>query len=120
MKNEIMCGCEILVEDKDKESRSKGKGNIKLYNHFINQFTNFSDRGGGRGRGRGHGGGYGQKRRVRGGRPRVYPKINYDWDEMEGIYNLNLTSAELEALRLVDKENLTQEEAARPSYVHSA
>ncbi|NHJ02650.1 MAG: DUF134 domain-containing protein [Candidatus Heimdallarchaeota archaeon] len=63
-----------------------------------------------RGRG-GHGRGrYG--RGFRGGRPRVTPAISSDFYHIEGGSTLQLTPAELEALKLIDEENLTQEEAA--------
>ena len=58
--------------------------------------------GGGRGRGRGY----------RGGRPPVVPEVQKKIHFIGGEFNLELTRVELEALRLVDQENLTQEEAA--------
>ncbi|MFW9905068.1 MAG: DUF134 domain-containing protein [Candidatus Thorarchaeota archaeon] len=58
----------------------------------------------GRRRGRGQG--------FRGGRPRVQPMIKGDYSTIEGQSTLHLTPAELEALRLADEENLTQEDAA--------
>jgi len=60
----------------------------------------------GRGRGAGRG------RRFRGGRPRIQPYIGRSWESSEGKVDLILTEVELEALLLVDKENLTQEQAA--------
>ena len=60
--------------------------------------------------GRGRGGGRGRK--FRGGRPRIQPVIDRSWDSTEGETKLTLTNVELEALRLVDKDNLTQEQAA--------
>ena len=58
----------------------------------------------------GRGGGRG--RRFRGGRPRVQPRIDREWSSTSGEVELKLTKAELEALRLVDKDGLTQEQAA--------
>lgn len=60
--------------------------------------------------GRGRGGGRG--RQYRGGRPRIKPFVEGDWESSEGEIKLILTDVELEALKLVDKENLTQEQAA--------
>ena len=60
--------------------------------------------------GRGRGGGRG--RQYRGGRPRIQPFVEGDWESSEGEIKLFLTDVELEALKLVDKENLTQEQAA--------
>lgn len=60
----------------------------------------------GRGRGRGRGRGF------RGGRPRVQPTIKGDYSTIGEQTILHLTPAELEALRLADEENLTQENAA--------
>ena len=51
-------------------------------------------------------------RGFRGGRPRVQPTIKGDYSIIQGQTTLHLTPAELEALRLSDEENLTQEEAA--------
>ena len=61
---------------------------------------------------RGHGRGrYG--RGFRGGRPRIDPSISSDFQHIQGESSLQLTAAELEALKLIDEENLTQEEAAK-------
>ncbi len=60
--------------------------------------------------GRGRGGGRG--RRFRGGRPRIQPRIDSEWSSTTGETILKITTVELEALRLVDKEGLTQEQAA--------
>jgi predicted DNA-binding protein (UPF0251 family) len=62
---------------------------------------------GGRG-GRGHG----QGRGFRGGRPPVIPEVQKEIHYIGGEYTLELTRVELEALRLIDQENLTQEKAA--------
>jgi len=59
-----------------------------------------------------HGRRKGQRRGFRGGRPRVEPMIGGDYSAIEGHTTLHLTPAELEALRLADEENLTQEDAA--------
>ena len=57
-------------------------------------------------------GGGGRGRRRRGGRPRVQPFVRRNWGTSEGKYVLSLSRVELEALYLIDKENLTQEQAA--------
>ncbi len=66
-----------------------------------------------RGRGRGRGRGW---RRGKMGRPRANPCISEfistEWPEQEGKAYLHLRFEELEALRLVDKERMKQEEAA--------
>ena len=67
-----------------------------------------SNRPGGRGRGRRHGRGRG----FRGGRPPVQPIVKQIWELSEGEYILELTNVELEVLKLIDHDNLTQEEAA--------
>ncbi|MFX0205444.1 MAG: DUF134 domain-containing protein [Candidatus Hodarchaeota archaeon] len=59
-----------------------------------------------------HGRRRGRGRGFRGGRPRVQPRIKGDYSTIEGHTTLHLTPAELEALRLADEENLTQENAA--------
>ncbi len=59
------------------------------------------------GRGRGGGG-----RRFRGGRPRIQPYIDRNWSSTSGETELRLTNVELQALLLVDKQSLTQEQAA--------
>ncbi|MFX1506548.1 MAG: DUF134 domain-containing protein [Promethearchaeota archaeon] len=59
-----------------------------------------------------HGRRKGRGRGFRGGRPRVQPAIAGDYSLIEGQTTLRLTPAELEALRLADEENLTQEDAA--------
>ena len=62
-----------------------------------------------KGRGRRHGRGRG----FRGGRPPVQPVVKQDWEVSEGEYRLELTKVELEVLKLVDHDNMTQEEAAQ-------
>lgn len=52
------------------------------------------------------------RKRFRGGRPRVQPFIGREWNSSNGEIILSLSKAELEALRLVDEQNLTQEQAA--------
>ncbi len=59
-----------------------------------------------------HGKRRGRGRGFRGGRPRVQPTIGGDYSAIGEQATLHLTSAELEALRLADEENLTQEDAA--------
>ena len=60
-----------------------------------------------------HGRRRGQRGRgFRGGRPRIQPTIGGDYSTIKGQTTLHLTPAELEALRLADEENLTQEDAA--------
>ncbi|MHA2202879.1 MAG: DUF134 domain-containing protein [Candidatus Hodarchaeales archaeon] len=54
----------------------------------------------------------GRGRGFRGGRPRVQPTIGGDYSTIGEQTTLHLTPAELEALRLADEENLTQEDAA--------
>lgn len=61
--------------------------------------------------------GSGRGRQFRGGRPRIQPQINRDWSSTPGEAELLLTDVELEALLLVDKQNLTQEEAATKMHV---
>jgi predicted DNA-binding protein (UPF0251 family) len=56
-------------------------------------------------------------RRFRGGRPKVQPFVGRDWKTLEGEVELFLSNAELEALRLVDEENLTQEQAAEKMHI---
>ncbi|MFX0124713.1 MAG: DUF134 domain-containing protein [Candidatus Hodarchaeota archaeon] len=67
----------------------------------------------GRGKRRGRGRGW---RRGQMGRPRANPSISEfissEWHKQEGKVFLNLRFEELEALRLVDKERMKQEEAA--------
>ena len=58
--------------------------------------------GGGRGRGRG----------IRGGRPPVIPQVREIINFTDGECTLELSKVELEALRLIDQENMTQEQAA--------
>jgi predicted DNA-binding protein (UPF0251 family) len=65
---------------------------------------------------RGKGGGGGRRRR-RMGRPRAQPHVSFDWNEIEGETILVLSPQELEALRLVDGEGLTQEETAEKMQV---
>lgn len=64
----------------------------------------------GRGRGRGSGGGKG--RQFRGGRPKVRPQVDTEWITESGESKLLLTKVEIEVLRLVDHEKLTQEQAS--------
>ncbi|MHA2304755.1 MAG: DUF134 domain-containing protein [Candidatus Hodarchaeales archaeon] len=64
----------------------------------------------GRGRGFGHGRRHG--RGLRAGRPRIQPAIEKDFAAIRGETTLLLLPSELEALRLIDEENLIQEEAA--------
>ncbi|MFX1517828.1 MAG: DUF134 domain-containing protein [Promethearchaeota archaeon] len=52
------------------------------------------------------------RKRFRGGRPRVQPFIGNEWNSSNGETILSLSRAELEVLRLVDEQNLTQEQAA--------
>jgi predicted DNA-binding protein (UPF0251 family) len=59
-----------------------------------------------------HGRRRGRGRGFQGGRPRVQPTIGGNYSSIEGRTTLHLTPAELEALRLADEENLTQEDAA--------
>ncbi|MFX0123887.1 MAG: DUF134 domain-containing protein [Candidatus Hodarchaeota archaeon] len=59
-----------------------------------------------------HGRRRGRERGFRGGRPRVRPAIQGDYSTIGEKSTLHLTPAELEALRLTDEENLTQEDAA--------
>ncbi len=57
--------------------------------------------------------GHGRSRkRKQGGRPRASPHVSFNWNQVEGDTDLILSSQELEALRLVDGEGLTQKEAA--------
>lgn len=65
----------------------------------------------------GRGGRGGRGRRFRGGRPKVQPFIGRDWKTLEGEVELILSNAELEALRLVDEENMTQEQAAEKMHI---
>lgn len=60
-----------------------------------------------------HGRRRGRGRGFRGGRPRVQPTIQGDYSSIGGQTILHLSPAELEALRLADEENLTQEDAAK-------
>lgn len=70
-----------------------------------------------RGSGSGWGGRKGKGRRFRGGRPRVQPFVGREWKPVNGEIILSLSNVELEALRLVDQENLTQEEAAERMHI---
>lgn len=58
-----------------------------------------------------------RRKRFRGGRPRVQPFIGREWNCSNGKIILSLSKAELEALRLVDEENLTQEQAAERMHI---
>ncbi|MFX0014058.1 MAG: DUF134 domain-containing protein [Promethearchaeota archaeon] len=68
-------------------------------------------------RGSGRGGQGGRRKRFRGGRPRVQPVISGEWSSLNGEIELSLSNVELEALRLVDEENLTQEQAAERMHI---
>ena len=63
--------------------------------------------------GMGHHEGMGHHWRHRRGRPSKTPWIKVPWNPTEPHYILELYDFELEALRLVDLEGLTQEEAAQ-------
>ena len=65
----------------------------------------------------GRGPGRGRRRQYRGGRPRIQPFIEGEWESSAGEIELLLTNVELEALNLVDKENLTQEQAAERMHI---
>ena len=65
-----------------------------------------------RGSDSGWGGRGGRRKRFRGGKPKVQPFVAREWKTLEGEVVLSLSNVELEALRLVDEENLTQEQAA--------
>lgn len=54
----------------------------------------------------------GRRRRYRGGRPRVQPFVQQNWKSSRGSIDLTLSNVELEALRLIDEEKMTQEQAA--------
>ena len=60
------------------------------------------------GRGRGERG----RRRFRGGRPKMKPYVSRNWSTSNGEVKLILSNTELEALVLIDEEDLTQEQAA--------
>ncbi len=81
-------------------------------NSTNNEETPFSY---GSGRGKGGGRGRGWRRRQM-GRPRAKPCISQfiskEWPNQEGMVDLILGEEELEALRLVDKERMKQEDAA--------
>ncbi|UCE15139.1 MAG: DUF134 domain-containing protein [Candidatus Heimdallarchaeota archaeon] len=66
---------------------------------------------------RGSGGHGGRRKRFRGGRPKVQPFVGRGWQTSEGEFVLTLSNVELEALRLVDEENLTQEQAAEKMHI---
>lgn len=51
------------------------------------------------------------RRRV--GRPRSQPTVEFNWKSIEGEVEVEFLPEELEALRLLDFEEMTQEEAAR-------
>lgn len=74
----------------------------------------------GRGRGRGPGGGSGEGRGRGIGRPFVIPNIGTKWTEIDGEADLHLTETEMEVIKLVDIDNLTQEEVARQLNVSRA
>ncbi len=59
----------------------------------------------------------GRRKRFRGGRPKAQPFISREWNSLNGEIVLYLSNAELEALRLVDEENLTQEQAAERMHI---
>ena len=67
--------------------------------------------------GSGWGGQRGRGKRFRGGRPKVQPFVGREWETSNGEIMLSLSNAELEALRLVDAEDLTQEEAAERMHI---
>ena len=63
-------------------------------------------------RGRRHGrGGYGRRRGR--GRPNKIPNVKYRWNPSKLEYILELFDYELEVLRLIDVEGLTQEEVSQ-------
>ncbi len=70
-----------------------------------------------RGSGSGWNGQRGRRKRFRGGRPKVQPFVGREWTPANGEIILSLSNVELEALRLVDEENLTQEEAAERMHI---
>lgn len=70
-----------------------------------------------RGSSSGWGGQGGRRKRFRGGRPRVQPFIGREWKSSSGEVILSLSNVELEALRLVDAEGLTQEQAAERMHI---
>ncbi len=51
------------------------------------------------------------RRRV--GRPRSQPIVEFDWKSINGEVEVEFLPEELEALRLLDLEEMTQEEAAK-------
>ena len=77
--------------------------------HWRVHMVRGSQSGKGRGRGRG--------RQFRGGRPRIQPFVEGDWGSSAGEIELMLSDVELEVLKLVDKENLTQEQAAERMHI---
>ncbi len=58
-------------------------------------------------------GSLGMPMRRRVGRPRSQPLVEFDWKTVEGEVEVEFLPEELEALRLLDFEELTQEEAAK-------
>ena len=54
------------------------------------------------------------------GRPRIIPEISSNWDDIEGETSLILTEHEIEVIKLVDIDDLTQEEAANKLNVSRA
>ena len=64
-----------------------------------------------RGRGGGRGGHHG--RRKRRGRPQKLPNVDSDWNPSKSHVILELYDYELEVLRLIDIEGLTQEEVSQ-------
>ena len=70
------------------------------------------ERGGGRGRRRGTGAGRGYGRGRRLGRPRITPVVSSNWKETTGKVKLVLSNHEIEVIKLLDFDGLTQEQAA--------
>ncbi len=82
---------------------------LRILDRYIKRGDTLSDPPGwSRGKGRGRG-----RRRRRMGRPRTQPHVSFNWNQVEGNSILTLSPQELEALRLVDGEGLTQEEAGK-------
>lgn len=77
-----------------------------------NENEEYWDLRGGRGRGNGRGRGRGHGRGRRLGRPRITPDVSSNWKETTGKVNLLLNNHEIEVIKLLDHDGLTQEEAA--------
>ncbi|MFX0124819.1 MAG: DUF134 domain-containing protein [Candidatus Hodarchaeota archaeon] len=58
-----------------------------------------------------------RRKRFRGGRPKIQPYISREWKRSNGEIIFSLSCAELEALQLVDDQNLTQEQAAERMHI---